>query len=98
MTAPAQDQSQRRRHIRFAPDAGCFAVLNFDELTVIGLLVNESKSGCQVVIKAADITLAMGDGLRLVAGRLHAPATVVWLSPLEELVRVGLEYCDVVPT
>lgn len=63
------------------------------DVTLFGLVVNESMTGCAVVL-VTDEKLRMDDSCVIKVGPLSAvDATVRWVNLLEKgIVKVGIEY------
>jgi hypothetical protein len=87
-----------RRRIRFAPDPGTIAYLNFDAgalkaQTLCGLVLNESLTGCALVLMSeTKLKEEMTCVCRV--GQLPDTAAIVrWVKLLEaNLYKIGLEY------
>lgn len=91
----------KRKSIRFKPDLGSIALLDFAvegdfEPSVTGLICNESYAGCALVFAADIFKLKAGHTIRVQPGAIGPmPAEVVWVKRLdEELVKVGLKYLE----
>lgn len=82
----------RRSNLRVPPDAETVARVTLGSRTAIGLLVNESDAGCQLVIKQVDLSLEEGCHVRISLGDTHVRGTVRWSRAVEDLMRVGIEY------
>ena len=86
--------AQKLRKIRFAPDPGTLAEMNFDkDLQVYGLVLNESSGGFAVVVMT-DKKIPVGAICQARVGNLSwAPAEVRWSKKLDtNLFKLGLEY------
>ena len=87
-----------RRRIRFAPDPGTIAYLIFDKgplkgETLCGLVLNESLTGCALVLSCEN---KLKEEMTCVCRVGHLPdtlATVRWVKLLDpNLYKIGLEY------
>ncbi len=86
------------RWIRFEPDALDSALidLNFDATpftpVAVGLIINESYTGCSIVIKSLD--LKPHQLLRVQVGRLGVMgAKLIWAKEIEEgLMKIGIQF------
>lgn len=88
----------KTRSLRFAPDPGTIAELQFkrDDGTVLslyGLVLNESRSGCAAVV-VTDQTLEEDTVCTCRVGQLPKTiAAVRWVKKVEkDLLKLGLEY------
>ena len=85
----------KQRHTRFSPDPGTLAEIRFDheDLTVFGLVLNESSGGCAVVV-SIEKALPEGTTCQCKVGNLAwAEAEVRWSKVVDKnLVKLGLEY------
>lgn len=96
--AKAKTKSEKKRSIRFAPDPGTLAAVGFNEgtakaFTLFGLVLNESSSGCALVVMS-DVKLKKDMECRCIVGHLpNTPASIRWVKELEKgLMKIGLEY------
>lgn len=86
------------RSIRFEPDPLDSALidLNFDATpftpVAVGLIINESYTGCSIVIKSLD--LKPHQLLRVQVGRLGVMgAKLIWAKEIEEgLMKIGIQF------
>lgn len=85
-----------RRHIRFAADPNESARVSVGDCLLAMLIVDQSKSGCQLLSLASQPPLPVGGEVDLELGRLPtARARVVWASDLAGVARrFGLEFVD----
>ena len=95
----SKDQKHRRKHIRFKPDEGKFACIDFQveekgfNPSTYALIFNEAYKGCGLVV-IKDPKLRQGRLIKVKVGEL-APCTaeVRWITPLHEGVwMIGLAY------
>ncbi len=90
-----------RASTRFSPDPLDYALIDFrDEKTsfspsAIGLILNESYTGCSLAIKTKE-NIIPNKNLRIQVGKLGVmSAKVVWVKVLDEtLVQVGVQFLD----
>lgn len=91
----------KRRHTRFTPNAGAFAVIDFSPShagffpTAMALIRDEGTQGSCLVFISPSIPI-QGDKLRVQIGDL-APlwAKIVWVTTIEPRVQIiGLEYSE----
>lgn len=86
------------RSTRFQPDPLDSALLdfNFDATpftpTTVGLIINESYTGCSIVLKAVE--LRPNQLLRVQVGRLGVMgAKLIWAKEVEEgLMKIGIQF------
>ena len=88
----------RNRSIRFPPDPGTLAEVTFElprqkKTTLFGLVLNESASGCALVL-TSDFKLKEATICECRVGHLSkTPASIRWVKTLEkDLYKIGLEY------
>jgi len=89
----------KRRNIRFTPDLGDYALISFDsnldefEFHVQGLILNESSSGCAVVLATTD-GLKEGDECVTQIGRMDPMiSTIIWRKDIDpDVIKIGLKY------
>lgn len=89
---------ERRRHIRYGPDEDGLVYITpaaTDKGRLPALLVNESFSGCSLVM-AGEIPCTAGEAIRLQVGRMEVSrARVCWVRQLDEgIIKLGIEYDD----
>ena len=90
---------KKRRHLRYVPDMDTLALIGFQQLPaqfkgeILGLVCNESFSGCCLITLKND-KLVVGQECLVQCGQLPlTPAVVRWSGRLDEQVmRVGLEF------
>lgn len=88
------------RAIRFQPDPLDHALIDFSvgnkefTPTAVGLILNESYTGCALVIKA--LTIEENELIRIQVGRLSPmPAKIVWVKVMDEsLLKVGIQFIE----
>ncbi|MNL09605.1 hypothetical protein D3C87_1303720 [compost metagenome] len=86
------------RSVRFQPDPldSVLIDLNFDASpftpTAVGLILNESYTGCAIVLKTVD--LKANQLLRVQVGRLGIMgAKLIWAKDVEEgLMKIGIQF------
>lgn len=89
----------QRRALRYSPDIGDYAVLCFSDsdsqfkVDSVGIILNESSSGCAVCIPATR-RLKEGDQFVVQVGKMEPQlATVVWRKELDkDVVKIGIKY------
>ncbi len=93
--------SDVRKHQRFNHDIGTIAELDL-ELTdsnftssVWGLVINDSFSGCAMVIATNEI-LTPNQNCSVKFPTLHPfPARIIWVTSLDtNVLKIGIEYID----
>ena len=91
--AVTQKTTNARRHLRFPPDPEWGASLHVDARRVPALIINESHSGCQLVVNATGCEFGASTQCTVRLGTM-APvrATLRWVSRADDLVRLGIEY------
>ncbi len=100
-------ESDQRRYLRFPPPEWEVALIQLSdaplaesdfEPALAGLVVEESQSGCGLVVlrRQIDARLAAGERCQVKVARLGLRlAEVRWISPIDETVaRLGLHYVD----
>ncbi len=88
-----------RQHIRFPPDALSVAHLDLSQdlsafnPTLVGLIENESYTGCALIIYSATVPL-MEQSLRIQVGSIGPlKGKFVWLKELDpKIYKVGIQY------
>ena len=91
--------SDKRRALRYTPDAVDYAILCLNKKIaqfqndLMGLILNESSTGCSVVIAAND-KVQKDDQIVVQVGKLSPlPVTVIWRKELDkDVVKLGLRY------
>ncbi len=90
----------KRGPIRFKPDPMTVALIDFNNSKdftpqSVGIVVNESYTGCAVVI-AFDRDLKKGDKIKIKVGQLaEMKASIVWVKNFEEnIFKVGVHFLD----
>lgn len=90
----------KRAPIRYKPDPMTIAHIDFENAkefkpSCVGIVINESYSGCSVVI-STDIEIKRGDKVKIKIGELSAmKANVAWVKELEEnIYKLGIQLLD----
>ncbi|MGZ3742883.1 MAG: hypothetical protein ACXWRE_04195 [Pseudobdellovibrionaceae bacterium] len=90
---------------RFKPDPLDYALIDFQDVrqdekndftpSAIGLILNESYTGCALVIKTRNHIIP-NKNLRIQVGKLAMmSAKIIWVKVLEEaIVQVGVQFLD----
>jgi hypothetical protein len=84
----------KARSVRFSPDPGTLAEIQFEKQGVLfGLVLNESSGGCAVVLMT-DQDIPVHSRCRCKVGQLAwTDAEVRWTKVLDKnLVKLGLQY------
>ncbi|KHD89788.1 MAG: hypothetical protein OM95_01580 [Bdellovibrio sp. ArHS] len=88
------------RAVRFQPDPLDHALIDYlDEdtfdPTAVGIILNESFTGCALVVKASP-DLVQNQTIKVKVGRLDPmSARVVWIEPLDTtLMKIGIEFLE----
>lgn len=89
------------RAIRFKPDPLDHALVDFHNEkgsftpSAVGLILNESFTGCALVIKSEKV-LNKDQEIKVQVGRLEPlAAKVIWVQPLEvNLIKCGLQFLE----
>ncbi len=96
--AKAKTKAPKKRSIRFAPDPGTLAAVGFNNgtdkaFTLFGLVLNESSTGCALVVMS-DKKLKKEMECSCIVGHLpNTPAKIRWVKELEKgLLKLGIEY------
>jgi hypothetical protein len=86
---------QNRKKIRFEPEPNTMAQVIFKKVKFVGLVVNESQSGCRAVFLSKN-PLVAGDVCQIIVGELQElAAQVVWRKELGSLVcEMGFSYLE----
>lgn len=90
---------ERRKHIRFGPDENGLVYITCSaagkEKRFPALLVNESFSGCSLVM-AGTAACATGTAVRLQVGKMEVSAAhVCWVRQMEDnITKLGIQYDD----
>lgn len=97
-------EGNRREHIRFDPDKNSIVMIFLgsaqeepnEENKLVGLLRDESRSGCGAVFHREFFPLEEGESAKIKPGKISpTEAEVSWLKPIDEkLIRVGFEYLE----
>lgn len=92
-------EDDRREHLRYDPDKNSLVVLYMDsqgEDTLVGLLRDESHSGCGAVFHQEYFPFSEGDEVKIKPGKLSPKkASIAWVQSVDEkLVRAGFKYED----
>jgi hypothetical protein len=93
----SEDTRDRRDYFRYNPDDNALAEIRVDEdHSVIGLLRDESYSGCAAVFQQSAFRHEEDEVVSLRAGKQGPrPAEVQWTEPLDDkLVKVGFEWVE----
>ena len=98
---PKTKPRTKRKHTRFLPDIGDYAVLLIEDKKTkkvaphVALLVEESFKGCQVAVNSF-LTFKENTSIRIKVGKLDpCTATVKWIKKLStKVTAIGLEYED----
>jgi hypothetical protein len=91
------EASPQRNAVRFAPDPGTIAEVRVkigkNTLSLYGLVVNESRTGCALVLLCEEL-LEEGTTCVCRVGNLPNTAAVIrWVKMCDEnLYKIGLEY------
>jgi hypothetical protein len=101
MSPKTLDPKNRRRSIRFRPDADVIATVDVEMKgeefcpQLLALVSEESAKGCGLVLVAKDVLL-VGDICRVQVGRLEPiKAEVRWRKVLDpQVFKVGLMYLE----
>ena len=88
------------RSVRFSPDPldSVLIDFNFDATpfnpTAVGLIINESYTGCAMVIK--EVSLKAHQNVRVQVGRLGIMgAKIIWAKEIEEgLMKIGIQFLE----
>lgn len=85
--------SNRRRHLRFPPEPEWAAAIEVQGKRVPALIINESKSGCQLVLAHPGHEFGPSSSLRVTLGTL-APleGRVCWQDAQQDMIRIGIEF------
>lgn len=84
-----------RSAIRFSPDPGTLAQLQFEDSkeAEFGLVLNESAGGCALVLTTKSKIYEGGSCLCKVGNLASTPASIRWVKKLEaNLFKIGLKY------
>lgn len=89
------------RAIRFQPDPLDHALIDFKNesafhASAVGLILNESYTGCALVIKTTDAVIP-NQTVKVKVGRLDPmPAKVIWIKPLldDSLIKIGIQFLE----
>jgi hypothetical protein len=91
-------KSVKKRSVRFPPDPGTLAEISFapeagKPFTLFGLVINESQTGCAVVMMT-DLKFKKDCPCHARIGHLaDTKAIVRWTKTLEKgLIKIGVEY------
>jgi|GEM_PF-881127 len=96
------DSLQRRKSVRFPPDPLDYAVLDWSDSKdkqfqpgTVGLLVNESYSGCAVII-VSESKPQDGAKLRIKVGAIGPlGAEIVWIKNLDDTIyKLGIHFIE----
>jgi hypothetical protein len=103
----SDDHKEKRHHLRFPPDEWEIALIQCTDAVVdeadfrpeiAGLVFEESRSGCGLVVleRLIDDRLKVGDRCVVKVARLGVlPAEVRWINEIHEGVsRLGLHYIE----
>jgi len=97
---PGAKDEKPRRSLRFRPDPLTVALIDFKvsknfDPQMVGLVVNESFSGCAVVL-ITDLPIKKGAKLKIKVGELGVlKAKLAWIKPLEEnILKVGVNFTE----
>jgi len=89
----------RRKHIRFNGDDNQLVNITFSsemgKVEIPALLVNESFSGCSLVITSIT-SFNKGETVSLIVGKMEIKAAhICWVKELDEhILKLGIEYDD----
>lgn len=86
---------------RFNPDPLAYALIDFDgenkafKPTTVGLIMNESYTGCRLVVNTDEI-IKVGMDIRIQVGKIGVlNAKIVWIKVLDEsVVQIGVNLLE----
>lgn len=98
-----QNESEKRRFIRFAADPGQIAEIDLFpqrpqgefQPNAVGLILDESFKGCGLVILQTE-KLQVGEKVKIKVGKLHPlKAQVRWRAQIDpRVLKIGLEFLE----
>ena len=87
--------ANKRRHLRYPPDPGWVARIIFAEREVPALIIDESRSGCQLLLKDSDSEFGPVSDCKVQIGKLGPyRAELRWQDKVDDFVKVGIRFLE----